>query len=219
MTLVLAGLLTGMLAVWAFLRLTDTAALRVTVNRIQAHLLEFWLYVDEPWLVGKSWKGLLGANGRFLRLLLIPLIVLSVPGTALVFLLDGFYGSDPLPVGRPVVVTARFREPLQMPELKVPAGVIVDNPPVRVANGREISWRIRPQRPVHGCLSLAIAGRSVEKSISAGLEAAAWKRAWYTGPVEWIEVAYPDANMAGWHWSIWFLVSSFAGMLLARMKP
>jgi hypothetical protein len=268
-TLAPASVLAGAVLMWAFRRLADREALRAAANRIQAHLLEFWLFVDEPSLVWKSWRGLLWANARFLRLLLVPLVVLSVPATPLYFFLDALYGSSPLRVGEPAVVTlkvrtckedrghsglASWKQPLGSPdrrvpqiflhvlsqpldglELKAPDGIAVEGPPVSVTGERELSWRIRPLRALSGTLEWTLAGRKVEKSVTAGpgsrytsrkrtrspLELVRYptEAPLGAGPLEWIEVSYPYANVPflglETHWSVWFLAFSLLGAALA----
>jgi hypothetical protein len=225
---------------WAFRRIADREALRAAANRIQAHLLEFWLFVDEPSLVWKSWKGLLWANARFLRLLLVPLVVLSVPTTPLFFFLDAFYGSSPLRAGKPAVVTLKVRTCKEDRghsglELKAPDGISVEGPPVNVTGEREVSWRIRPLRPLSGTIEWTLAGRKVEKSVTAGpgsryvsrkrtrspLELVRYptEAPLGAGPVDWIEVSYPYATVPflglETHWSVWFLAFSLLGAALA----
>jgi hypothetical protein len=241
-TLAPAGVLTGALLMWAFRRIADGEALRQAANRIQAHLLEFWLFVDEPSLVWKSWKGLLAANVRFLRLLILPLIILSIPTTPLFFWLDALYGSEPLPVGKPALVTVRFNEPLerlaQVPELMPPEGISIDGPPVRVFSEREVSWRIQPQRPLSGELEWRLAGARFEKSVSAGPDPGFVSRRRSrsllalvrypteaplgAGPVDWIEVSYPFSSVSLFgfetHWSIWFLAFTFVGAVLSPRR-
>ena len=55
-TLALAGMLYGAATIWIFRRVANGPAIQAAVNRIQAHLLEFWLFVDEPRAIWKSWK-------------------------------------------------------------------------------------------------------------------------------------------------------------------
>jgi hypothetical protein len=226
-TLAPAGLVAGGLFLWAFQRLADRAALGRTINRIQAHLLEFWLFVDEPGEVWKSWRGLLAANGRFLRLLMVPLVVLAIPSTPLLFFLDACYGNAPLPVNQPALVTLKLNQPREAPDMTAPEGISIDGPPVRAFSQAEVSWRIRPQRAVSGTLEWIVAGGKVEKYIAAGEGAGPilWKRSWFpagAGPIDWIEVSYPSASVAllglETHWSVWFVGFSLLGALLARMK-
>ena len=104
-------------------------------------------------------------------LLLVPLVILSVPMAPLLFCLDGFCGSAPLLAGQPAVVTVGISQPLDglsgPPVLKAPEGMSVESPPVRVFSQHEVSWRVRPERPVSGKLELVVGGRTVEKSVEA----------------------------------------------------
>lgn len=236
-TLAPAGLLLGAAAMWVFRKTADTAALGAAARRIQAHLIEFWLFADEPALVGKFWRDLIAANARLARLLLFPLALVSGPAVPLFFLMDSLYGHSPLEVGRPAVVTARFAgEAPSSVWLGVPEGIRVESPPVRAAGARELSWRIRPERAASGSLRITASGSTAEKSIRAG-GGFAWLsrkrvRCWLelirypterplaAGPALWIEVDYPPASpgIAGCeaHWSVWFAVSMLAGALTAR---
>ena len=234
-TLAPGSVLIGALLMWAFRRIADREALRAAANRIQAHLLEFWLFVDEPALVWKSWKGLLWANARFLRLLLVPLVVLSIPATPLYFFLDAVYGSSPLRVGEPAVVPLKVSQSLDRPELKAPDGISVESEPVYVIGAREVSWRIRPLRPLSGTLVWTLAGSKVEKSVTAGpgshyvsrkrtrspLELVQYptETPLGAGRIDWIEVSYPRATVAflglQTHWAVWFLAFSLLGAALS----
>ena len=189
-TLAPISLLAGAASMWLWARVANRHALRIAANRIQAHLLEFWLFVDEPASVWKSWRGLLTANAHLLRLLLVPLAVISLPMVPLFFWLDSVYGRAPLPAGKPVVVTAGFRAPLDAPPLlTAPAGIRVEGPPVRVLSRREVSWRIVPHQPVSGKLHFTFSG--AEKP-------------------QWVHVDYPP----GIPWLAWFLAFSLCGALL-----
>jgi hypothetical protein len=237
-TLAPVSLAAGALMMWAFRRMADLDGIVRAANRIQAHLLEFWIFVDEPASVWKSWRGLLSANGRFLRLLLAPLAILSIPMAPLFFGLDALYGSTPLRVGEPALVTAgvdRALDAMPTPVLEVPDGMSVDGPPVRVFSEREVTWRVRPARELSGRLECDIAGERAAKSVAAGegcrflsrkrtgslLELVRYpaERPLGAGPVRWIEVAYPPASVPLFgmsaHWSIWFFALSVVGAILA----
>ena len=224
-----AALLSGAGMLWIFRRTCDVQALAAAVNRIQAHLLEFWLYVDEPRAILKSWRGLLGSNGRLLRLLLRPLATLSLAALPLFVFLHAIYGTWPLAVDRPAVVTVALSE-RSIPQLQELDGVSVETPPVRVPSLRQVSWRIRPRRPLDGELQFTINGETLTKSIHAGGSARfhsprrsrsllAWMASPVearlpAGPVEWIAVSYPrDPDT---HWLLWFTVFSLAGALLTH---
>jgi hypothetical protein len=234
------GILAGAGATWVFRRTTDGRAIRTEVNRIEAHLLEFWLYADEPAAISQSWWGLVVANARLLRLILAPVAILTIVTLPLVFYLDACYGTSPLPVGRPAVVTLQFDQPLDalssLPVLQAPAGMTVESPPVHVFSQRQVSWRIRPLRELSGELQCVVSGRAVVKSVAAGIGFPCHSRRRTRsllelirypaeaplprGAIEWIEISYLPATLAFLgmeiHWSIWFLAFSLAGALVAR---
>jgi hypothetical protein len=184
----LAGLLYGAATAWVFSRFANGPAMRAAANRIQAHLLEFWLYVDEPRAIWKSWKGLLAANIRLLSLLLVPALILSIPSVPLFFLLDAAYGTSPLPVGKLAIVTFSWDGPASpIPDLAASEGISVETPPLRVASLREVSWRIRPLRVLSGELR--------------------WDR-------QSKRIVASDSSP--YHWSVWFLASSLIGAILVH---
>ena len=233
-TLAPASILLGAASMWTFRRMTDRHALRTAANRIQAHLLEFWLFVDEPSLMWKSWSGLIAAIVRLNRLLLVPLLLLSIPMAPLFFFLDNIYGSEPLAVGKPAVVTLGMSRPLDqisiLPRMEAPAGISIEGPPVRVWSAREVSWRIRPLRPLSGELHWTVNGTSISKNISAGhgfhyhsrrrtrsleeLIRYPTEQRLPAGPVEWIEIAYPlaDVSALGLDLPWWFWFIAFSGI-------
>jgi hypothetical protein len=237
-TLAPVSLLLGGATMWIFRRTADVAAIGETVRRIQAYLLEFWLFVDEPSLVWKSWAGLLSANARFYRLLALPLLVILIPMTPVYFLLDAVYGTSALPVGRAALVTLAMHQPLDAitPELIAPDGVTVESPGVRVFSERQVSWRIRPVRPVSGDMQWSVGDQRLVKTMVAGegfrYHAPKSTRGlldWIghpaapllpAGPVDWIEISYPPAVLEfiglQAHWSVWFGVLSIVGALVFR---
>jgi len=185
----LAGVLYGAATVWVFGRVANGRAIRATANRIQAHLLEFWLYVDEPRAIWKSWKGLLAADVRLLGLLLVPFLILAIPSVPLFLFLDAAFGTPHLPVGKPAVVTFHFEGSAgTIPDLVAPEGISIETPPVRVASMREVSWRIRPLHAMSGDLRW---GDRRSKRITAG-------------------------DGSPYHWSVLFLAFSLPGAILAR---
>ena len=233
-TLAPVGILSGAVILWSFRRIGNPRAIHLAVNRIEACVLEFLLFVGEPQELWKSWKGLLAANGRLLRLLAVPFLALGLATLPLVFFLDELYGSSQLPVGLPAVVTMAFDRPLEeispLPRLQAPTGILVESPAVRVFSDRQVSWRIRPLRPFSGRLVWSESPRKLAKSVNAGYGFAFHsprrvrgllallrypaEAPLPSGHVDWIEVSYPET-----HWSLWFLAFSLTGMLLARRTP
>ncbi len=166
--LVIVSVLTGLITALVFRRTTDMALLRATWKRIQAHLLEFRLFFDEPQLIWKAQLGLFREHARFFALLLPAMLILGPPMAWMWLQLDTIYAHRPLRAGEPAVVTAQLNAGASKLTLQAPAGMTVEVGPVRVAGSNQAAWRIRADREVRGTLKFTVDGQSVVKSIAAG---------------------------------------------------
>jgi hypothetical protein len=167
------------------------------------------------------------------RHMVVPGLLLSVPMVPLFFVLDSCYGHTPLVPGEPAIVTAHLNQ-LSPIELTAPEGLAIEGPAVRIFDAKEVSWRVRPHRPLSGDLLCTQGEVLVSKSVTsgAGLQWLSQRRTkpfmdlirypteapLPPGPVEWIEVAYPPTNLSlagiDLHWSVWFLAFVLLGAVL-----
>ena len=231
-SLVVVSALTGLIVVWVFQHTTDLAALRKARKLLMAHLMEFRLYYNEPALIWGAQKAVVRDNVRLLGLLLRPVLILALPMAWLFTQLDSIYGFAPLPVGQASVVTAQMDAPLTGATLTAPTEIAIETPPVRSMADNQVSWRIRPVRPVRGSLILHLRGTEITKSISAGERTiflmprrarsmanflAHPEEARISEPqVVWIDVEYPRTGVG---WIAWFLfISSVSALLFARWR-
>ena len=233
-TLIPFSILIGIGMLWVFGHTSNQDAIRSVKSRLQAHLYEMRLFVDEPLLIWKAQWGLLTANVRYLGLMLLPAVVASIPMILLFAQLECFYGHTPLLAGNSAIVTMQMKDATDAtPMLKAPAGVMVESPAIHADEARQISWRIRADRPVAGELQFIFPDRTIEKSISVGSGpeyiserrvASLLDLVWYPGeprlppgPVNWIEVRYPSATVHALgldlHWLVWLLVISMISAL------
>lgn len=225
---VLAGI--GMLLV--FRRASDQAAVRQAKSLVAAHLLEFRLFMDEPRLILRAQRDLIVANLRFLKLMLRPVLVLTVPMVLLLSVLDGFYGHAPLQVGEAAIVTAGLEDGATTPVLKTPAEIAMETV-VLVPGEHQVSWRIRPLRAKSSEVEILHNGSVFRKSVCAGtgvhfLSERRGSLANFLlhpgelpltgGAVGWIEVRYPSAAVLRLHWLIWFFVVSAIAVLALRRR-
>src|SRR4051812_30362915 len=169
-TLAPLGLLVGMGMLWIFGRTSNPKAIGRAKARMMAHLFELRLFPDEPALIWKAQKGLLKANARYLGMMMLPAVVMSIPMVALFSELECFYGYRPLEPGRDAILTVQLKNASDgaAPEIRAPEGISVETAGVRVDGGRQISWRIRAARSGAGKLQIVFPDETVEKSIVAG---------------------------------------------------
>ena len=231
----------GIVMLWVFGKVSDQDRILATKKLLQAYLLELRLYGDDPGLIWKSQSALILANFRYMGLMLMPAVYLTIPVVILLFHLDAFYVMKPLPVGESAVVTVQVNGAVTPdtppPTLQPPPGVRVETPAVRAVEPGQFSWRIRPEQAVNGALRFDWGKNgSWEKSIAAGEErqllsvrrVGTWyETAWNPGEdridapsVAWVEILYPAATIE-WagidlHWLIWFLVLSIVPAYLLK---
>lgn len=240
-SLLLVSVLAGILLLWVFSKTSDQRAIRATKKRLQAHLLEMRLYGDDPKVVVRAQRALAVDNLRYFGLMLRPALYVMLPMAALLLLMEGFYGMKPVPVGGSTIVTAQLRSlPAEgaAPELHAPAGIVVESPAVRDLADRQVSWRLRPEASLAGELEVRAGNSEAEKGIVTGggihflvsrRVSSIWEWILYPGEpllpkddIEWIEVAYPSAEVSyfGWkmHWLIWFLIFSMVAALLLKKR-
>jgi hypothetical protein len=198
--LVACAILSGVLTTLVLRGTTRAEALRAAFNRIYAHLLEFRLFFDEPWLIWRAQVSLMGDNLKLLRLLLPATLILSLPMVWLIVQLDRVYGSRALRPGEVAVVTAQLEAPLldtDRVELTTSGDVAVDSQPVRIFRDQQVVWRVRARSLARPELQVRLNGRVVGRR-SVTLE-------------------YPKASGTV-PWLVWFgAVSAISGVMTTRI--
>lgn len=240
-SLAAVSILFGWLTLWTFRRTTDLVAFRQARNRLFAHLLEFRLFYDDPALIWRAQKGVVRENLRLLALLAKPVLIMTLPMAWLLVQLETVYGYAPLAIGKPTVVTAQMTNELIPADagatLEGSREISVETPAVRSLTDWQISWRIRPVRPVCGGLRLKIRGAEIGKTICAGTRGVFLSRRCVRslvsfllrpeegrlprGDVSWVEIDYPEADMTiagvALPWIAWFvLISILSAAAFAR---
>lgn len=206
-TLIPAGLIYGLIAALVFRRFSNQAALRITINRMMAHVLEFRLFIDSPALVLRAQRELFRENLRLLRLILLPSAIMAAVFIVLFPQLDAMYGHAPLKPGEPAVITARLDGDAR---LEATPGFAVETPALHSLHDREISWRVRPFGQSVGELTLRANGRELTKQIVAG---SGLIDAWATRA---IQIQYPRIAVLGANWMVWFFLLSAVAALVYR---
>lgn len=206
-TLIPASLIYGIVAALVFRRFSDHAAVRTSINRMMAHVLEFRLFIDSPALVLRAQRELLRENLHLLRLILLPSAIMAVVFIVLFPQLDAMYGHAPLHPGEPTVITARVDGE---PSLIATPGFAVETPAVHSVHDHEISWRVRPFGQSTGQLTLRTNGSLLTKQIVAG---SGLINAYDTRA---IEIPYPRIIVLGANWMVWFFLLSAVAAIVYR---
>ncbi len=228
----------GFLTLWIFQRTSNLVAFRQTRKRLVAHLLEFRLFYDEPALIWRAQKAIVRENLRLFALLKYPALILTLPVIWLLIQLEAVYAYAPLTVGQPAVIRAQITDELRSSDagasLQGPLEILVNDPPVRSETDRQISWRIRPLRPVCSSLRLQIRGEIISKTVCAGTRRVFLVRRRVQslidfllrpqearlppGDVAWVEVDYPETDLViggiALPWIAWFVLISLVSTVI-----
>ena len=231
-SLTILSIVVGIGMLWVFKITSNQKAIERAKKKMQAYLLELRLYGDDPALLFQSQGNLILSNLRYIGLMLVPAIYLTIPMVALLFHLDAIYGIRALEVGESAVLTmqaaGRLTPSTPIPELTMPAGFVAETPAVRALEDGQYSWRLRAEQPGRGEIGIRWMGAELTKSLDAGddLRYVSYRResSWWdsvAAPGEdllavenlsWVEIRYPGNEIAlgslSMHWLIWFLILS-----------
>ena len=227
--------LAGIVALLVYKRLSNQAGIARAKNGIVVNLLEVMLYRDDLVGVLGSTARALGQNLLYLGHNIVPMLVLLVPMMAVLVQLVAHYALDPVPVGSVDLVTARVdpamtgAKPTDV-RLELPAGVALDAPPVRTADG-EIVWRIRAEAPGDHELRIHVGDRVIEKGFAVGgaprkvpvMRTKSWEGLLYPAesamprdsPLYSVDLRYPERRLTFFPDGeggilLWFFVASLA---------
>lgn len=236
----LVSLMAGLLMLLVFRYVSDQQRIRKTKNAIKAHVLELWLFRDDPRIMLSSQGQILRLNGRYLKLALKPLLVVIFPMALILVYLEGWFGYRPLRPGEAAIVSMQVTAGevglLQGASLATNDGLSVETPPLRIPPARQVDWRIRAQALGTHILQVEVSGQKVEKTliVSDKLVPVSPRRVldrfWSKllnprempiptdSPVEQIQIGYPARSVAifGWemHWiGVFFIVSIMSGLV------
>ena len=168
----------GIVALIVYKYVSNQAGIQRAKNAIKVHLLEIRLFKDDIAVVLGATARILLKNGLYLGHNILPMLVMIVPMMTILFQLEARYAHDPLPVGSVNLLILKLdgRRPdvpdtatglAETVRLEIPAGLSLDAPPVRTAEG-EIAWRLRAEQPGDHTLTIHVGDEVVEKRIAVG---------------------------------------------------
>ncbi len=169
--LLVVSSLTGVLMLWIFGKVSDQATIGVLRDRVRGHLLGIRLFGDDlRTLFRLQWR-LLRDNAIYLRYALLPMLIMLLPVLLVMTQLNLFFDKQPLAVGQTAIVKVKVRDAQTLADgvtLDVPAGVVVETPPVRSAAILEVAWRIRADETGAHRMRILADGDPVEKELRVG---------------------------------------------------
>jgi uncharacterized membrane protein (DUF106 family) len=172
-----AGLLaisavTGVVMLLIFGRASDQRRIAQAKDRLKAHIMEMWLFRNEPRAMFQAIGGVARHNLSYLQHSLRPIVFIIVPVVLIMAQCAVRYASDPVPPGRTVRVTAHLRDglvPTATPvALRGQFGARVMSLPLRNDAERRIDWKVRAEIPGLHRLVFETPGGEVERTMVVG---------------------------------------------------
>lgn len=235
LALLAVSLVSGVLALWVFGKVSNQAAIRTVRDRIRGNVIGVRLFGDELPILFKLQGKILWDTAIYMRYALFPTLVLMVPFLLILAQSNLWFSVRPLRPGETTVVKVRLAEgidPATAVSLDVPEGVVVETGGVRAPELRESAWRIRATEPGRYELKIRAGSESVTKSLAVGGEwdavsplrtgEGAIPLLLYPGekpiptasPVSAVEVAYPELPLTVFGFGLHWLVILFAGVIV-----
>ncbi len=209
------SLFTGAFLVLVFRYASNQQAIRQVKDRLQAHVLAVRLYQDQLGVVLRSYGRILRCTLTYLGYCLKPLAVMLVPMVLLLAQVELRLGRVALQPRDTFLLQARLDGSVSADQvsLRLPDGLALSAPPVRIPEQKEISWRIRAETYGDFPIEVMAAGQSFTKQVTvapdlARLSAARLQSNWLQallhpgelplpadGPLETIRVRYPPRSI------------------------
>jgi hypothetical protein len=232
--LAFVSVLTGAALVWLFGRVSNQRRVRTLKATMKGHLLEVWIFRDRLPVVLKAEGRLLRQTGKYLLCTLPSFLVLMVPVLLIMVQLQARYGYRPLHAGEQALLKVfagdDAMDQLAETKLKVPKGLVLETPALRIPRTQEVDFRIKAVNGGRYEVGIEGGGKSVTKTVDVGpirtalspqRSARFFDRLLYpveaalpAGPIASAEIAYPQETIPlgryHIHWVWLFLVISMA---------
>jgi hypothetical protein len=174
-------------ALLVFRFVSDQDGIRIAKDRIKAHLLELWLYKDDPAVLIRAQGQVVVHSLAYLGYSLVPMLVMLGPVALLLVQIESrFAWRAPAPgEGVIVTVTVAGGAPAPTPGAAVggaPAptiapqpddaigapGLTAETPALHIPDRNQVLWRIRGEFPGEHTAGIDVAGERVERRIVVG---------------------------------------------------
>ena len=135
--------LSGVAMVWIFGRTSDQQRIRHLRDQIRGNLIGVRLFQRDVGVILRLQRRIFGDTFRYMRLALVPMVVLLVPVLLIMTQLNLRFAVGPLAPGETVVVKAFVRDAdvLGAPaRIETAGGVNVETPAVRMPALGEVAW-------------------------------------------------------------------------------
>jgi hypothetical protein len=171
---------------------SDQAGIGQAKDRIKAHLLELWLYKDDPAVLLRAQGRVVLHSFAYLGYSLVPLAVMLAPVALVLVQLESRFAWRAIEPGESVIVVASTAAPFAAAPpatLESPTGLVAETSALRITDRGQVLWRVRADRPGEHSVHLAVGASAVRSRVVVGTRSA-------LGPItyradDWRSLGYP----------------------------
>jgi hypothetical protein len=172
--LIIVSLLSSILVLWIYKRISNQKMLAALRQRIKSHFLAITVYKESIRVLFLSTLGVLWSNLRYLFYNIVPFIILAVPITIIMANLQAWYGNQAAAAGEAILLKAKFDSNIDVMknniQLQCPKNVDCSLSPVRIPQVNEIDWRLEPKQEGVFNISLKFEDKKYDKTLVAGTQ-------------------------------------------------
>jgi hypothetical protein len=171
--LFLVSAVAGIILLKLFGLVSNQRKIKTVKNQIKAYLLGMVLYRDDIRIMLGMQGRMLWENLKYLRLSLVPLIVLVIVCLPLMAQLNARYGYAPFRANEKVQIFVQADEPSLLNGMSIHPGDGVNtiSPALRIPEAKEADWRIEVATAGNHTIEISSNGKKFAKRIVVGDEA------------------------------------------------
>lgn len=166
--LIAISLVTGVLLLWIFGKVSNQSAIRVIRDRIRGNLIGVRLFQNDIAIVLRLQGRILLDTLVYMRYSVVPMFILMIPVLLIMTQLNLRFAVRPLYPGETTILEVRMKDGQGIREgavLEAPEGVVVETPAVHSRESGRISWRIRAEAPGRHTLQIHTPKGSIQKGL------------------------------------------------------
>ena len=168
--LFVSSAVTGLVMLIIFRYTSNQKKIKAAKDKVKAYILEIRLYKDSPRIILRALGKILRFNAIYMRHAFLPVLFLFVPVVLILVNLNFRYNYRGIESGASFIVSAALVDQalLDNVSIRVPAGVTVETPPLRIAQRNEIDWRLRATGSGASTITLVCQDREEQKILLVG---------------------------------------------------
>lgn len=228
--MIVISFLTGLLVLVVYRYASNQEGIKRVKNKFKAHLLEIRLFKDSLLNTFKAQGSLFMCSFKYMSYGLKPALVMIIPFILIFMQLIFWFGFQSLSLGETAILKVKLPEDMSLFNIDISvepsSGILIDTPPLRIEEEREINWRLRAKEKGLHDLIIKVNNQKIIKKVSVEekpltkispikVQRNFWDELMNPMeapigrdiPVKSVEISYPPKymNFFGWniHWIIY----------------